>query len=144
MGQSDCKQRYDTIRSLSRPISTKHTRMSLYDRAAQFSPFKALNGYDTAITETARFTKERREPDDDRKAKIDSCLQLLLAYGAGEMISVTFFQPDEKKTGGSYQTISGNLKRIDTYEMQLTFTDGTRIPISDIYDITGEILEIIE
>ncbi len=144
MEPSNGKQRYDTIRFRSRPISAKHTRMSVYDRAAQFSPFKALNGYDTAIMEKARLTKERREPDDDRKAKIDGCLQLLLAYGTGEMISVTFFQPDEKKAGGSYLTFSGNLKRVDVDEKQLIFTDGTRILISDIYDMTGEILEIVE
>ena len=42
---------YSDILNLPHPVSEKHPRMSLYDRAAQFSPFAALTGYDAAIEE---------------------------------------------------------------------------------------------
>ena len=55
---------YDDIIHLSRPDSGRRARMSNYDRAAQFSPFAALTGFDAAIAETGRLTSDRIELDE--------------------------------------------------------------------------------
>ena len=52
---------YKDIMHLSRPVSSRHLPMSMHDRAAQFSPFAALTGYDAAIEETARLTDRQTE-----------------------------------------------------------------------------------
>ena len=54
---------YDDILHFARPQSKKHRTMPMEDRAAQFSPFAALIGYDAAVSETARCTEERIELD---------------------------------------------------------------------------------
>ncbi len=68
---------YDDIIHLPHHVSTKHPRMSALDRAAQFSPFAALTGHDSAIKETARLTDIKLELDEDKKEELDSCLQML-------------------------------------------------------------------
>jgi len=53
----DCNS-YDDIINLSHHISNRHPQMSIEKRAAQFSPFAALVGYDIAIRETAQMVEE--------------------------------------------------------------------------------------
>lgn len=117
-------------------------RMPRLDRAAQFSPFAALTGYDEVLAETARLTDERAELSDEDAALLNERLALL-SENAGERpeVSVTFFLPDKRKEGGKYVTANGTVKRIDMAEMTLVFTDGRRIPIADIYRIGGEIFK---
>ena len=94
---------YDDIINLQHPTSTKHPRMPMIDRAAQFSPFQALSGYGAAIQETARLTDQRVELTEEEKMLLDEKLRLLLDTGATGRI--TDFQPDEKKEGGAYAVI---------------------------------------
>lgn len=49
-------EKYKDMLRLPHPVSATHPRMSLQDRAAQFSPFAALTGYEDALKETARLT----------------------------------------------------------------------------------------
>ena len=56
---------------------------------------------------------------------------------------ITYFLPDSRKNGGSYEEIIGAVRRIDEGEMKVIFTDGVRIDIADIYGIEGEIFEHI-
>lgn len=134
------EHKYDNIINLSRPISKKHKPMAMTDRAAQFSPFAALTGYDSAVSETARLTVSRSERDEDTLAVLNERMQILSEweYKYPE-ITVEYFAPDERKSGGAYMTVTGCFKWIDYGECRLVFQDGTKIPLEDIYKIDGEI-----
>ena len=136
---------YDDIINLPHHVSTTHPRMSQRDRAAQFSPFAALTGYDSEIKETARLTDEKLELDDYRTALIDSQLQILIDNVTERpTISITFFKPDSRKNGGAYVTVSGNFRRIDESNRTVVLTDGTTISVEDIYAIEGNIFRLLD
>ena len=124
---------YDDIIDLPRPISARHPRMPMGDRAAQFSPFAALTGHGAAIAETARLTDQKIELAEDEKAVLDQKLRLLLETG-GEG-TFTWFLPDEKKEGGAYASAAGRIKEIDPLAGQIVLTGGTTIPIEAILGI---------
>lgn len=128
--------KYDDIIDLPHHVSTAHHHMSMLERAAQFQPFRALTGYEAALGETARLTEDRIELTEDEKALLDAKLQKLADHVAGHpLVTVTFFQPDKKKTGGAYVTTTGQLKKIDDFEGALVLLGGERIVIEDILDI---------
>ena len=130
---------YDDIIALPHPEPRTHPRMSLHDRAAQFSPFAALTGHSAAIAETGRLTDSRITLDESEMARVDAELQRLQELlPRRPTVSITYFVPDERKAGGSYQTITGKVKRIDTVNGVLLLTDRREIPIADIFDITIE------
>lgn len=123
---------YDDMIDLPHPTSKKHPRMSIRDRAAIFSPFAALSGHGAAIAETARLTDQRMELDEDTKAELDQKQAVLLEHIEEQPeITVTWFQPDGRKDGGAYLTVTGRLKKIDEVERILTLLDGTSIPLED-------------
>ena len=108
---------YDDIINLPNPTSTKHPRMPLSDRAAQFSPFAALTGHEAAIKETARQTDEKLMLSDEVIAELNEKLKLIAeTIGAQQRIRITYFVPDNKKAGGAYISCSGCVKKIDEYE----------------------------
>ena len=110
--------------------------MSLYDRAAQFSPFSALTGHGAAIAETGRLTDQRVELDEYEMARVDAELQHLQELLPGRSTaSITYFVPDERKDGGSYQTVTGEVKRIDAVSGMIQMTDRQVIPIADVFSI---------
>ncbi len=127
---------YEDIINLPHPTSKTHPRMSLAERAAQFSPFAALTGYDSVIAETARLTDERIELDENRRQELDAALQDLSSrLGERPEVLITYFKKDSHKEGGEYLDISGRLKKIDSISRALTLEDGTIIPINDIYSL---------
>ena len=127
---------YDDIISLPHPEPRTHPRMSLHDRAAQFSPFAALTGHSAAIAETGRLTASRITLDESEMARVDAALQRLRELLPQEPVaSITYFVPDERKAGGSYQTVTGTARRIDTANGVLLLTDQRAIPIPDILDV---------
>lgn len=128
--------KYDDIITRPHPVSDHHARMTNYDRAAQFSPFAALTGFEGEIAETARLTDSMTELTDTVKEELNALLQqLLLRIKARPGISVTYFQADSRKSGGAYITAVGNLKKIDDVTHRLLLTDGTSIPIASILNI---------
>lgn len=128
--------RYNDIINLPHHVSKHSPRMSIQNRAAQFSPFAALTGYDDAIDETARLTDERKDLDESERARLDEKLRSILNQTDSEQeITFTYFQQDEKKSGGEYVSISGIVKKIDYYQRAVILRDGTRIEIEDIIDI---------
>jgi len=130
---------YDDILGLPHPTSVRHPRMPISDRAAIFSPFAALTGHSAAIAETARLTDRRIELDEDEKTELDLKQHILEGIATEQPeITVTWFQPDGRKEGGSYITTTGYLKRTDSIERIMILTDGTRIPLDDILDIESE------
>lgn len=128
--------KYDDIINLPRPASNKHPPMPMSDRAAQFSPFAALTGYDEAVMETGRLTDRKRELNDEEIAALNQKLQFLSEHlEEYPTITVTYFVPDAKKTGGSYATTTRRLKKIDTFDRWIQLDDGAKIPIDDITNI---------
>lgn len=130
---------YDDIINLPHPTSSKHPRMPLADRAAQFSPFAALSGHSAAIMETGRLTDRRIELDEDTKSALDF-KQSILADRIAEQpdVSITWFLPDNKKDGGQYITSVGRLKKIDDCKRLLCLIDGTEIPMDDILELGSD------
>ena len=117
-------EKYRDMIDLPYPGESKHTRMPVRDRAAQFSPFAALTGFDAALKETERITEKRIELDEYEKEKLNENLRLLLEKQESRPeITVTFFVPDEKKDGGAYRTISGHIKRVDEESHCLIFEE---------------------
>lgn len=131
---------YEDILDLPHHVSKTRPQMSMLDRAAQFSPFAALTGYDAAIKETGRLTDEKIEMDEDTKAALDMKQAYLIEIiDEQPEIFITYFLPDTKKSGGAYVTVTGNLKRYDEYERLLILTDGKKIPMDDIADIESDL-----
>ena len=136
---------YEDILHLPHHVSEKHPPMSRLDRAAQFSPFAALTGYEAAVEETARLTDRRIELDESEKGAIDQRLTLVQErLPVPTEVTITYFIPDKKKAGGAYVNISGTVKKIDDYERMVILRDGTSIPIDDILHINGELFDDIE
>ena len=134
------KELYADIINLPQHELTTRQRMPRINRAASFAPFAALTGYDDAVRETARLTSERIELDEWTKEILNNKLRIALDK-AGEQpeISITYFLPDKKKSGGAYVTVKAVIRRIDEYERLVIFTDKSSIPIDDIYEIEGDI-----
>ena len=129
---------YDDIINLPHPTSERHPRMPMAARAAQFSPFAALTGYEDAVYETARLTSSRAELTEEEKSILDAKLQRMLP---GTKAAFTFFRPDGKKEGGAYLTASGIVKRIDSCAREVVLTNGQRIFVDDILQIQCEASE---
>jgi hypothetical protein len=128
--------RYDDIIELPHHVSSVHPHMMVSDRAAQFSPFAALTGYDAAVKETARLTNERVELDEEVRVKLDAKLQLIQEHIADRPeAAITYFKPDERKSGGVYVSQTGVVKKIDVYKRLIIMEDGIKIPIDEIIEI---------
>ena len=129
---------YDDILHLSRPVSTRHARMSMVDRGAQFSPFAALVGYEKVLEESARLTEAETFLDEGGKELLDRKLRYIGDH-LGQLGPVCFlcYQPDERKAGGSYVSIRGIVKKIDLYRRTLALEGGQEFAIEDIRAIDG-------
>ncbi len=128
--------RYADILDLPRPESRRHPRMSRLDRAAQFAPFAALTGLDDTMGEQSRLTQPRPELVGESLERLDRCLtRLMEKLDRRPEVTVRWFRPDEKKQGGSYQTLRGSLRVVDTTWRRLIFADGTVIPLDNILEI---------
>lgn len=133
---------YDDIIDLTHHVSETRPRMSMTDRAAQFSPFAALTGHKEAVKETERLTDEWIELTDDNKAMLDGKLQTLLEQlPRRPEVTITYFEPDRKKTGGAYISVTGVVKKIDAYKQSIVLEDGKEIAIGQLYEIEGEVFE---
>ena len=129
-------RKYEDIIGRPHHVSARRAPMTQYDRAAQFSPFAALTGFDAAIGETARLTDAPIELDESEKAALDEKLRGIQAViHTRPMVTVTHFLPDERKTGGAYVRTTGRVKRIEVHSQTLFLTDGTAIPLEYIFHI---------
>ena len=127
------EHKYDQIINLPHHQSKKRKHMSMTERAAQFGAFRALTGYEDEIAETARHTDSRTELDEYEKADLDQKLKYINDHiDNRHEVTVTYFVPDEKKSGGSYVTVTGIIVKIKEYEKLLVLEDNTKIPINDI------------
>ena len=124
--------------------SVKHRRISRYDRAAQFAPFAALTGFGAVINEASRLTDKKPELDAQTSHLLNERIKIIEEnIKQRPEIEVTFFVPDKRKSGGSLQSFSGKIRRIDEFERELIFTDKTKIHMDDVVFIQGEIFKDI-
>ncbi len=127
---------YNDIINLPHHISTKRPRMKMIDRAAQFSPFAALTGHDSAVEETARLTEKFRALDEYEKSVINEKLRFLSdLISQHPAVEIVYFEPDSRKDGGKYITVSGEIKKLDEVDKCIVMTDGQRISVEFISDI---------
>ena len=129
--------KYDDIINLPHHVSPTRPQMSMHDRAAQFSPFSALTGYDAAIKETGRMTEKRIEPDEDELQILNMKLKLLIDNIDEEPeVTFTYFKPDERKSGGKYVEAFGVVKKADEFNRLIVMQDGEKIKMDDVVEIS--------
>ena len=115
---------YDDIINLPHYEPKHHPRMSMWNRAAQFAPFAALTGYDAS-----------ESGNEEMNRKMELIVSMLPEHPS---VTIEYFVPDRHKAGGSYQSYTGNVKRIDEYEKHIEFTDGKKVPLDAISEIKIE------
>lgn len=128
---------YDDIINLPHHVSRNHPQMSMRDRAAQFSPFAALVGYEDAVAETGRLTEQKRELSAQELAELNQRLCFLAEHLKDQpKVSIEYFVPDERKSGGAYQVIDGSIRKINLTERVITMSSGESIRMDDIMSIS--------
>lgn len=130
---------FDSILNHKYNGSNRADKLSMEARAAQFAPFAALTGHDEAISETARSTISQLSLSADESNILSKKIEYALSFDECPPLSITYFLPDKCKSGGSYVTIKGSIKKIDPLLNILILTDNTQIPLNAIYDISSEI-----
>lgn len=130
-------KKYEDMIELPHHVSRSHPQMPISGRAAQFSPFAALTGYEDVIREAGRLTEDRMELEEDIRRTLDEKLKVLQERAADDPeVTVTYFLQDERKDGGAYVTVTGSIKKVDGYERVLIMKDGAKIPLEEIVEMT--------
>ena len=139
------EQKYGDILNMPHHVSATRPQMPMSDRAAQFSPFAALTGYDAAIKETGRLTDTKIELDDEELNNLNLKFQFLVEHLEDELeVAITYFKADEQKAGGAYLEATGIVKKLDDFERLITMQDGTKIPMDDILTIESDAFSSLE
>jgi len=137
MEMSSGKEEYSDIFDRPHHVSTKRAPMSRLNRAAQFSPFAALTGYDDLVAESARVTDRKMELCDDDLALLNEQLAYLQSHiNEQPEVTIVYFEPDARKNGGEYREYTGKVKRVREYEEVVEMDSGLVIPFSDIASIS--------
>lgn len=126
--------KYDHIINHQHHVSVKRPRMSNYERAAQFGSFKALTGFEDEIEESARYVEERQPLTEVQQNALDKAFQKLSELEL-PLIAVTYFAPDEKKSGGVYAKYTGHFRFLDMGEKMMKFVEGKEISLNAIMDV---------
>ena len=131
---------YEDIVNLPPHISKRHPQPTMMDRAARFAPFAAITGYEEMVLEEARVTEERIDLDEGTLSLLNEKLNMIQEFLDEEPeVTITYFEPDKKKSGGAYVSITGVVKRIDEYEHLVIMTDGKKIRIDDIFGLESDL-----
>ena len=150
---TDDKNPYVDILHLPHHQSKTHPQMSMLNRAAQFSPYAALVGFDGVIAETGRLTDRKIELSDTEIERIDQKLMLIdeaVHEGQHPEITIRYFVPDALKEGGSYEEYTGPVRNIDSVERTVVFlaengrSKGKIVRIKDILDAHGDLVDHLD
>ena len=130
---------YEDIINIPRHISKTRPEPSIADRAARFSPFAAISGYEDMVREAARETEERVEITDATKEQLNEKLNMIAEHLNEEHeVTITYFEPDKKKSGGAYISTTGVVKRIDELKRIVVMKNNKKIRIDDIYTLDSD------
>ena len=130
------EKQYEPMLDMPHHVSHVHPPMPMYKRAAQFSPFAALTGYENAIEEIQRQTVRRHVLTEDEENALNDAVQKLLAQTYEyPMITIVYFKADKKKSGGAYETVTGQFRTLDTVNRKLWLVDGTELDLDEIMEI---------
>lgn len=133
---------YEDIVNLPPHISKRHPQPTMIERAARFAPFAAITGYEEMVLEEARVTEERIEMDEGTLAILNEKLNIIHeSLDSEPIIKITYFEPDKKKSGGAYVSVTGTVKRIDEYERIVIMSDGKKIPIDEIFGLESKLFD---
>ena len=133
---------YEDIVNLPPHISKKHPQPTMLERAARFAPFAAITGYEEMVLEEARVTDERIELDEGTLAMLNEKLNIIHdSLDSEPVIKITYFEPDKRKSGGAYVSVTGTVKRIDEYERLVIMSDGKKIRIDEIFGLEGYLFD---
>ena len=137
---TNAEQKYADIINLPHHTSPNRPRMPEADRAAQFSPFAALTGYDATVAEAGRLTDSEHCLSEDAKTVLNEKMQMILdRLSDRPVVTITHFVPDSRKSGGAYVTTTGVVNEISALTRAVVLEDKTSIPIDRILEIGGEI-----
>lgn len=137
----NAREEYGDIIDLEHFVSPDLSQMPRLNRAAQFSPFAALTGYEDLIDEAARQTSDHTELDESEKEEISRRLQALLRVEDAPPASITYYVPDTKKQGGAYQTVIGVIRKYDDYGRFVSLDTGDIVFVDDITSVSAECFE---
>ena len=126
---------YGDIINLPHPEPVGYPRMSMEKRAAQFSPFAALSGYEEAVQETERLTEERIILDEAELEVLDNHMNEIMSLEEPPEVKITYFIPDQRKAGGRYETVAGKIGKIDRYKGQIVMENGVVILVKEVVNI---------
>lgn len=140
MSKENARSVYADIIDLPYHQSITRKHMSLYDRAAQFASYKALSGYEDMVAEESRTVDGEIELSENEIDLINAMIGEIsdrITNGDHPIVTVTYFKPDRYKKGGSYETLTGVIKKVDVIEKKLIFygsesIEDKRIPTVDI------------
>ena len=131
---------YEDIINLPPHVSKKHPQPTMMDRAARFAPFASITGYEEMVLEEARVTEERMDLDEGTLSILNEKLNMIQEFIDEEPeVKITYFEPDKKKSGGTYVSVTGIVKRIDEYEHFVIMMDGKKISIEEIYGLESDL-----
>ena len=130
---------YSDIIYRDRPISN-HKHLDIFSRASQFAPFAALTGYSDNIREVSRVTEMKKDIGVDMLDILNRKFNYInMNIDKKVEVEITYFIPDMRKSGGSYITKKGIIKKLDLSKRRVIFEDMEVIVLDDIYDISSDI-----
>ena len=152
--EPDARIVYADIIRLPHWQSPTRTPMSAYERAAQFSSFNALEGYEDMVGEEARVVDTQEELTETEMEILNQKINLIadvIEDGHHPILTFTYFLNDSMKQGGSYVTMTERVRKIDAIgkKIQLFRTVGAsksymELDMDKIKDISGELVNYIE
>lgn len=135
---------YEDIVNLPPYVSRRYPQPTMMDRAARFAPFAAITGYEEMVLEEARVTEERIDLDEGALSLLNEKLNMIQEFlDEKPEITVTYFEPDKRKSGGAYVIVTGTVKQIDEYEHLVIMNDGKKIRIDDIYELESDLFYLL-
>ena len=139
--ETEARIKYGDIIDQEHYVDPNHPRMSRLNRAAQFSPFAALTGYEDLIDESARLTGEQVELDESKKEELGRRIDILLRMAPSPETEITYFIRDSKKSGGRYETVRGTIKKYEALARAVILDSDTIVYIDDIIDVKADCFE---
>lgn len=136
------KYKYDNIINFERPVSRNHVPMPMENRAAQFAPFAALNGHESAVREAARVTEDRVILSDDRIAILNRKITFAV-NNPDYNFKILYFKEDERKAGGKYIKVNSKIIKFNEYKKTIILENQEEISVEDIYEIESKLDEYL-